>query len=272
VSGLLIGGRRVDVAGVDIISPDQEPWAHLTAGDGRPRPAGRVQQAILHKTIADDPEKVVAGEGPVGLREAYRWIAEMWARDPAHSGAHLVTSHNGHTACLEDLELWMAWHAHEGNGLSYGHEICEAKGGVVYQAALDAAVAVTLVATRTLGIQWQCPHRYTDHRPLARFIDGGSTLFGVFGHRDVTTERDRKDPGDEVFAMLERAGFERFDFAARQDLDVWAERQRRLKSLGHYDGVIDGLPGPKTTRGLKALGFPDGIFALWPRCAGTRPV
>lgn len=262
MSGLLIDGRRVDVAGVDVVSPDEEAWAHLNAGDGKPRGHKLVQQVILHKICAEALERVLAGGGPMGLREAYRWVAEMWARDPAHSGAHLVTSHNGDSACLEDLVAFMAWHAHQANAWSYGHEIAELLDGTVYQAALDAAVAITCAATRAIGIQWQTPIRYADNRPLVRFADGGSTLIGVFGHRDVTTERNRLDPGDKVFEMLAAAGFERFDFAAGQDRDVWRKRQLELAQRGLYSGAIDGLPGPKTTAALRAAGYIDGIYAL----------
>ena len=111
MSGLLIDGKLVPVPGVEIISPNDTKWAHLNAGDGVQR-HHRPQQAILHKTIADDPEYVIPGIGPAGGDEV---VAEMWDHDPKHSGAHLVTSCNGRTACLADLVRFEAWHGNWAN-------------------------------------------------------------------------------------------------------------------------------------------------------------
>jgi len=267
VSGLLIDGELVPVPGVEIISPREAAWAHLNAGDGIPR-SRRPQQAILHKTIADDPEHELLGAGKRGGDEI---VAEMWANDPKHSGAHLVTGWDGRTSCLEDLVRFEAWHGNQANALSYGHEMKEVVGGGVYRATLDAAIAITLVATSAIGIQWQTPKAYIG-RPLARFADGGRNLVGIFGHRDVTTSRNRWDPGEIVFARLRAAGVEAFDFEAREDLEVWGNRQRWLAREGHYDGAIDGIPGPKTTAALKAIGYPDGIMARWRELAELPPM
>lgn len=227
------------------------------------------QMNLIHKTIADDPEKTLPGAGPSAGSGGAQYTAEFWQSDPHQSGAHLITGHDGTTACLEDLVKVCGWHANQANMLSYGHEIKEVSGGGCYQAAYDAAVAVTLQATRTIGIQWQCPHAYTG--PLARFKNGGSNLIGIFGHRDVTENRNRWDPGDEIFRLLSLHGVERFDFVAKQDIDVWSKRQEWLKSLGYYKGAIDGLPGKGTTAGLRALGYPDGIFGAWRELAVPPP-
>jgi hypothetical protein len=262
VSGLLIDGQLHAVPGVEVISPTEEAWAHLDSGDGCIRPAGyRPQHKTLHKTVADDPEKVLAGAGPRGAEER---AAINWANDTRHSGVQLVTGHDGRTANLADLLRRAAWHNgnYYANLRSWGHEVCELYGGGVYQAALDAAVAVTLVDTRVLGVQWQCPRAYKNNTPLPRFANGGVDLVGVFGHRDVSDNRGRWDPGDIVFDMLEAAGFERFDFYAGEDLDVWKKRQEWLKTMGVYTGAIDGIAGAGTTKALRMLGYPDGIWAL----------
>lgn len=268
--GLLINGQPVLVEGVRVLSPGELPWAHLSQEDFTTR-LNRPQMAILHKTIADDPELALAGKPPTGGAGGAQYTIEAWQKDPKSSAAQLVTGHDGTTVCLADLVRTCAWHGNQANLLSYGHELKEVVGGGYYPAAMTAVVLTTLRATRAMGIQWQCPVTYTG--PLARFRNGGSNLIGIFGHRDITDSRNRWDPGDDVFHALEMRHVEPFDFRAGQDLDVWAGRQKWLKGLGYYpDGAIDGVPGPRTTAALRALGFPDGIFAAWRELAERPPL
>lgn len=267
--GLLINGQLVQVEGVQTLSPNETPWAHLSREDFTTR-TNRPQMAILHKTIADDPEHALPGDPPTAGAGGAEYTAEAWQQDPRSSGAQLITGHTGITVCLADLSKTCAWHGNQANLLSYGHELKEVKGGGYYPAAMRAMVAVTLRATRTLGIQWQCPKTYTG--PLTRFRNGGSNLVGIFGHRDITPQRGRWDPGEDVFHALEQLHVEPFDFAAGEDLDVWASRQRWLASLGFYHGGIDGIPGPATTAALRAAGFPNGIFAAWRELAERPPL
>ena len=51
---------------------------------------------------------------------------------------------------------------------------------------------------------------------------------GIFGHRDVTTNRGLGDPGDAIFERLASAGYEAVDFAASQDIETWKLRQEEL--------------------------------------------
>jgi hypothetical protein len=277
---LLIDGALVPVPGVKILAPRGEAWNYLAKGNKRTLP---VQAKILHKTIADDPEKL--DENPPTAHYARFWgyaklTLDWWHKPgvdasgkpkPPLSGTQLVTGHDGSTVCTEDLVRFVGWQANQANERTWGHEIKEYVGGLVHRAALAAAVAITKVDTSAIGVQWQCPRSFT--KPLARWNkSGGVDLVGVFGHRDVTTQRSRHDPGDEVFAMLEREGFERFDFAAGEDLDVWGKRQQWLRGLGLYDGAIDGVPFTKTRLALQQLGFPAGIFARWRELAELPPM
>ncbi len=264
MSGLLIGGKLYQVAGREILSPDEYPWVQLNRGDGITRTT-KPQMWIFHKTIADIPERVVPGVGPTGGDEI---VAKMWDKDQRHSGAQLITSCSGRTAALEDLWYFQAWGANQANSRAVNHEMKEMAGGVVYRVTIDAAVDVCLEATKILGIQWQCPSRYTDNHVLTRFDDGGSSLVGIFGHRDVITSRNRWDPGDEVFNTLRSRGVESFDFVGFKDRSVWAARQQWLKKQGVYSGQDDGIPGPRTTLALKQVGCPFGIYALGRRVPG----
>lgn len=277
---ILIDGKLVDVPGVRTLAPRGEPWCRIARWNTRTK---RPQFKIIHKTIADDPEKIDEGAPTADYARDWgraRQTVEYWQNrtdlktgKPAPlSGTHLVTGHNGDTVNTEDLYKIVGWHANQANELSWGHEIKEYVGGRVHRAALAAAVAITLVDTSALGVQWQYPQRYINNRPFPRFANGGRDLVGVFGHRDVTAQRGYHDPGDEIGAMLERVGFERFDFYGREDLDVWAKRQEWLRDLGVYSGPIDGVAGAGTTKALATLGFPDGIFARWRELAELPPM
>jgi len=265
--GLLINKTVVPVPGVEIIGCYDAAWSHLSAGDCRPRTCyqgNRVvtvkpHQWILHKTLADDPEVLVAGKGPPG---ASHKTADYWAGSPLHGGAHLVTGHDGIVACLADLWLVEAYHATVSNRYSVGHETCELVGGRFYEAAAHATIEVCLAGCEALGIQLQTPKKghYKGH-PWKRMLDGGKNCVGIFGHRDNTEHRGRWDPGEILFEMLRDRGVESFDFAAEEDLHVWMDRQRWLNGRGHKL-LVDGMPGALTTAALKAEGYRSGIWAL----------
>lgn len=259
MSGLLIGGKLVPVPGVTVIGPHDAAWAHLSPGDCRWRLVWP-HQWMLHKTIADDPEKLLPGSGPSGDAGGARATADYWANDPKHSGAHLITGHDGELVCLADLALVEAYHATVSNGFAVGHETKELPGGGFYEAAAATTVVSTLVGCRALGIQWQCPLSYAG-RPLTRMLDGGRDCVGIFGHRDNTERRGRWDPGDILFDMLAKHGVMRFDFEKGDDLEFWRQVQADLNRNGHHLGV-DGVPGALTTAALKLEGYTDGIFAL----------
>jgi hypothetical protein len=258
MTGVLVNGIVVPVPGVTVIGPGSAPWAQASPEDGRSRNRWP-QQLILHKTLADDPEVVRPGIGPLGHPER---TARAWADAGTQSGAPLVVGGEA-IACLADVVRWKGWHANQANDRSVGIEHCEERGGIVYQAVLDNGVALVRVLVAALGIQLQVPRGYAG-RPLTRFRDGGSTLVGVFGHRDVTDRRGRWDPGDELFRLLiQRLGAEAFDFESGEDLAAWKDRQRWLNRRGERL-VVDGIPGPATTAALRRAGYRDGIWAFGP--------
>lgn len=258
---LLINGRTVDVPGVQVIGPHQMAYSYLSPGDCQPRDV-RPQLYVLHRTLADDPDSVLDGKGPPGGAER---TAGFWANDPRHSGAHLVTGHDGVVACLADLARVTAYHAGNNvvNSLSVGHETCEMFGGRMYRAALEATVETCLTACFELGIQWQMPRLgdYNGHPYKRLEYGGGRNVVGIIGHRDVSEQRGRWDPGDVVFEMLAARGVEQFNIAQGEDISVWRDRQTWLKQLGWYEGNIDGIPGALTVAALKLAGFPSGIWA-----------
>lgn len=252
MSGLLVRNAILPVAGVEILGPHDEPWVSCPAYRAR---TAWVRQWILHKTIADDPERIAGRSGPPhgDMQTIQAWRGQA-------NGAHLVTGYDGRTCCLADLALLETFHATVSNAWSVGYELKEQVGGGVFQATLDAAVAVTIAGCRALGIQLQMPKlgTYTGH-PIPRMVHGGPDMVGIFGHRDNTEARGRWDPGDLIFKALAERGVEQFDFATGADRTVWAARQAQI---GMPPGECDGIPGPATVAALRAAGFVDGIWAL----------
>lgn len=261
MTGLLIDGAIVPVDGVTIIGPHDAAWSHLSPGDCRPR-QGRPHQVIVHRTIGDDPDHVLLGKGPSNndAGGAAR-TAQFWLDDPAHSAAHIVIGLDGTVACLADLVRVEAYHATVSNAYSIGIELHEQPGGVLYQAQLDALVAVVKAICEHVGIQLQVPNGYTGH-PLKRMLDGGRDCIGVFGHRDNTEQRGHWDPGDAAMQALIDAGAHPFDFDKMADVAWWMAVQQDLAARKLYSGAIDGVPGPATTAALRADGYRGGVYAL----------
>ncbi len=256
MTGLAIAGKRYEVPGVVVMGPGDAFWSHLSAGDGKPRTV-RPNKVVLHKTKADDPEIVKPGSGPDGRAER---TAEAWSDDPTYSGAHMVVG-SELAACLEDLVTFEAYHARAANLLSIGIEMYEELGGIIYQKIIDNTVAICWAIAEHAGIQAQCTRNAS---PLVRFRDGGRALFGFFGHRNVDDSRNRWDPGYAIWEALIRSGFEAFDFAGGEDIEIWKLRQRTLIGKGHDLGPTgaDGFPGELTRRALESDGYRGGIYAL----------
>ena len=247
MSGLILGGKVEAVPGLECVNWQDVPKLRLKMGeDGRRRPPGAWVRAIgLHTTrgrpfdlAASGAPRIIEGVGPKThiARDTVGW----WSLDQRHAGAHLVVDYDGGVACLADLTLEEAYHAGPVNERTIGIEIAQRPGGELYEAQLASLVILCDWLTLRLRIQRQIPHAYEQGQPLVRCRAGGRDVVGVYGHRDITTSRGWGDPGDAVFAALERGGYERFDFAAGDDLERWKVRQAYLGSKP------DGVPGPKT--------------------------
>lgn len=255
--GLLIGGKHVLVPGVEIISPGEEPWATLHPSDGRTRPTRWIRQITLHTTKGEWPQVIKPGSGRDGRD---RRVADFWRESPRQSAAHIVVDNDGSAVCLADILEVEAYHATVVNRWSVGIETYQEAGGVIYQAAIDSTVRIVVALCRALGIQFQIPAPPYHKQPLMVLSrDGGPATVGIFGHRDVTDNRGRGDPGDAIMSAVQAAGAEVFEFDRAQDRIAWRERQRELVSMGHKL-LVDGVPGPGTVKALKAAGYPDGLY------------
>lgn len=274
--GLIIGGKEVDVPGVNIRNFKDEPKLALRVGrpdgnnDGKLRTAP-VTIIGLHTTKgipggSDKREQVInPGFGPDTKAEDRTVM--YWSTDPTPSGAHIGVDHDGSAACFADLLTVCAYHfgQSDANNRSIGIEIYQGDHAELYEGQLEVVRKIVDVLTAFFGIQRQIPKDYRN-KPIPRLHEqGGKDLFGVVGHRDVSDQRGKGDPGDAVMTVLEKNGYERFDFFSDQDLDTWKKRQTDMAQKLHRDISIDGIPGGQTNTALKDLGYQFGLWALPPK-------
>lgn len=271
--GLVINGKDVPVEGLSILNYRDAPRLRLRVGhvdggnDGRKRTA-TPQSIILHTTKGipggsnKTPQTLRPGRGP--HTRAEERVARFWSTDPRSSGAHMVVDADCSMACLADLELVEAYHASGPiNARSIGIEVYQDASGALWAEQLEAVADLVDALTLLFGIQRTIPDAYRGE--LERLRAGGRDFYGVIGHRDCTDTRGRGDPGDFIFEVLARRGYERRNLAAGEDLEVWKERQREL-------GVVaDGIPGPRTCQALLARGYRGGLWALPPAPPATEP-
>lgn len=261
MSGLLIAGHIVDVPGVAIANPHDTPWCKLDGRDYRARRTPWVRQVTIHTTKGIWPQSVRLGMGKPG---ADKIVADFWRGDPNHSAAHIVIDRDGSVACLADLAAVCAYHATTVNDWSVGIEMYQESDGAIYEAVFDACVKIVPAICEALSIAFQVAQRVYDGRPISRMINGGPDCVGIFGHRDnawdpikQTSTRGRGDPGDLIYTRLIAAGAEPFDYALRQDLYTWQQRQRAMNALGEQLKV-DGIAGPSTIAAMRRRGFANG--------------
>jgi hypothetical protein len=257
VKGLLIAGLLHEVPGVECLSPGagSPPWLRLAPGDYCQRKTKWIRQIVIHTTKGIDPQAIRPGRGPGGRDKV---VADFWRNDPQHSAAHIVVDTDGSVACLADLATVAAYHATSANDLSLGIEMYQEGDGSIWQATIDSTVAICGVIADALGIPRQLHHAPYAGRPIARLVTGGADVVGLYGHRDQTDRRGRGDPGGAIYAALRGAGWEGFDYGARQDLDRWIARQQKLRAMGE-SVAVDGICGPGTMAAMRRRGFRTGL-------------
>jgi hypothetical protein len=275
LSGLLVAGALVPVAGLDIIPPASHggpAWARLDPGDYAMRQTPWIRQIILHTTGGLWPQAVLPGRAPGGHA---REIAEMWSGadrgggERVHSAAQLLVDFDGTVVCLCDLAAIAAYHAEASNHWSIGIEMCTWPKGEISEATLKAtARLVDALCWPLFPIPRQMPRGPYRNEPIARMELphdalsgqgrrhqlGGPNLCGVFGHRDNTSERGAGDPGDAIFKELDLLGFERVDFHTFEDITIGKERQAQLNARG-VRLTVDGVVGSRSLLAAENLGF-----------------
>lgn len=262
--GVVIHGKVEEVPGVAVRSWLDKSLLRLNMGeDGRSRFTRWVRSIVLHTTKGipggrdQRPQQILPGLGADAQGDIR--VALSWARSSRQAGAHLVVDHDGSVACLADLSDEVSYHAGEVNEVSIGIEIYQGSDGELYEGQLDQVVRLVDFLTRRFRIQRQYHFPYRRHPP-ARIASGAQDVVGIFGHRDVTTNRGLGDPGDAIFQRLSAAGYEAYDVALGQDLETWKLRQEELNRDLNAGLRVDGVPGPATTASLQKSGRAHGLW------------
>ncbi len=271
--GLIINGQEIEVPGIVITNFKDNPKLALriksAPADGESPRIHPISLIVFHTTKGipggknKTPQTLRPGLGPDTKAEDK--IAGYWAMDPQNSGAHIIIDSDGSVACLADLKLVCAYHAGDKgvNHRSIGIEIFQNADGSLYKGQLEVAVKLANFLTATFSIQRQIPSKYLN-KPAPRLDAGGSDCVGVIGHRDCSNQRGFGDPGDFIFDMLEKEGYERVDFYTGSDLNIWKARQYELEEVSGIPLTKDGIPGPATLAVLDKLGYKHKLWALPP--------
>jgi hypothetical protein len=235
--------------------------------DCRERFTRWVRGIVLHTTKGipggsdHRPQKILPGLGPD--RKGDYAAARYWASSAEQAGAHLVVDFDGSIVCLADLLTEASFHAGEVNEVTIGIEIYQGKEAEMYDGQLDVVVRLVDFLTRRFKIQRQIHSPYKKG-PVPRIAQGARDVVGIYGHRDVTTNRGSGDPGDAVFEKLAAAGYEAFDYAANQDRSAWWQRQEQLNTDFGAGLTVDGVPGQKTVAALITSGRKHGLWVSRP--------
>lgn len=293
--GVVMNGKVVPVPGIDVANYLENPkLAILTPEDGYVSGENwRARNITLHTTRGipggkdKRPQVLHPGLGPdtnVGERSAAYCRNNpdsVGANGRARNGGHHLTfDGNGKLYCHMDLIRVVGYHGRACNRHSIGIEIWQdGRTAGLWEGQLAAVVAFLDWLTRSVVTQTGAPapiqrqvHFPYLGRPISRLGLGanGRNVVGIYGHRDADDNRGAGDPGDFIFQKLITAGYERYNFGANQDLEVWEKRQG--ESLGltpdqhgdFHDPRVDGVPGPGTAMTLKSQGRAHGLWVSRP--------
>lgn len=255
--GLVIDSRICTVPNLNITNFYQYPELALQHEDVKSRYAKWIRSIILHTTKGKSPVLVKMGAGKftgVGSK-----VARFWSTCSKVGGAHLVVDLDGSITCHADLSQDSAQHAGNCNSVSIGIEIYQTEAGEVYDEQLNATVALLDYLTLRFGIQRQIPPP-EQKQVIYRCTVGGKDVVGIYGHRNVTTDRGPGDPGASIFDKLVHAGYECFKFQKSEDIHVWKERQIMLG----FSVLSDGIPGKQTVAALAKKGYLGGLWVKRP--------
>jgi hypothetical protein len=156
------------------------------------------------------PQVIRPGLGPAG--DAAERCARSWSSSDRAGAAHLIVDFDGQVIQTADLARVCAYHAGPVNGRSIGIEVVQGSEAELYEGQLDATVRLCdwLAAHFRITRQVQWPYH---RRPPAVLAKGAAGVSGAYGHRDVTTNRGRGDPGDALIQRMIAAGWAPVDWS-----------------------------------------------------------
>lgn len=260
---IVLDSRTLEVPGVRSISYLEDPRRVPPITDHNPRRA-TIRGLVVH-TSSGTANGVMPGSGRGG--QAFT-LARYQANTDREVSWDWTIDLDGTLLWQNDPLRQYSWHAGSVSGVTLGGEIAQQPGSTkLWQAQVDTFVALMDTLTRELGIQRQIPwHNGAPDRRVLRRLRGdasgngrkGADLWGIYGHRNQTTNRGAGDPGDAVFQALHAAGYEGLDFEGEADKALWRTRQRALRV------AETGLPDAATVAALKVHGHPSGCWVSRP--------
>lgn len=267
---IVIKGRKVHIEGIESSCFLDDPTYGFTDRRDFKHRAGTPKNIVLHTRMGIWPQTIV---DEVPNRRWDEVAAGRGSRNDRTASWHISIDADGSFVCHLDCFDIHAYHANHMSGTSVGIEMYQNTKGEVTEATLATAVRVCDALTRELGIQRQVPteegickrfanNRHTMSRKSRNaYIKGGkrgTDYYGVLGHRNVTRNRGKGDPGNVIFTKLREAGYESYTVDDKDDKDVWILRQRE------HGLAADGVPGPNTVSALKQAGFAHGLYVTRP--------
>lgn len=259
-TGIVINARPRPVPGLVVQNYyDNGLLTLLLPEDGRARATTWVRALCLHTTKGIWPQTIVPGYGP-HVDDAAK-VNRYWSNSRKHAGAQFVVDRDGDAASLCDCFKVAAYHAGQVNEVTQGIEMYQEADGDLYAGELDSTVKLCDALTWLFQIQRQVQRHYVG--PIARLEEpkDGKTVVGCYGHRDVTSNRGRGDPGDHIYSALLAAGYEAVEYENETDLAMWKPRQVGLNASGARL-LVDGIAGPRTTAAVQKY-LADKPRGLW---------
>lgn len=209
-SNVVYDGALVAFPGFEVRNYMEHPFDAPRVPDGKPRtkPPTGITLHTVHGKLGGLRE----GSKASARAEAY---AKYQARTPRDVSWHFTIDTDGTIVQSADPVRWLAWHAGHVNGWTVGIELVQEDNGDLYadQLAVTARFVKALcqrlsIPLRFLADATGSPMR-TPVKAMQSVSEGGDAQrwTGVFGHRNVTTNRGPGDPGDLVFLALLAQGF-----------------------------------------------------------------
>lgn len=268
---LVINGKECPVPGVVSKSfkshPDLAFTRHFRKRAGTP-------------TIICIHTRMGLANQPVAPPTNTRWDERVPAiRNKSDSSVswHISIDADGSFVCHLDLVTAHAYHAGHLNARSIGIEIYQDANGGISDEALDTCVLVCDVITRELGIQRQYPledaiskrfannQKGTTRSQQLAYMPGGmagAKYSGLVGHRNITRNRGKGDPGDRIWEKFRLAGYIPLYLDKNEDFEMWKKIQADLLKMPPKQ--VDGIPGPNTRKALASVGYAHGLFVRRP--------
>jgi hypothetical protein len=260
---IVLNGQKIETPGLETISWLDDPKVPR-ATDVNPRT--KWIRAIVMHTVSGKMGGVRPGKAPPSKR------AESYAKYQANTTRDVSWDYtidvDGTIVVSNDPLVNYTWQASAVNPWTIGIEMVQESNGDLWEGQIATTVRFLDMITRELADRGHPIQRQVPMGPAGKPVRGviprianaelAKSVVGIMGHRNQTSNRGPGDPGDHIFEALLKAGYKGMNLDAQDDITFW-------KGVQHMLGLTeDGVPGPGTANGLKAQGYPHGLWVNRP--------